>query len=57
MSHNFKSILGAGFCFMLNSDSIPNVKIYGESYILKVKSREEDVDVIKKTLGLINHDC
>ncbi len=42
---------------MLNSDSIPNVKIYGESYILKVKSREEDVDVIKKTLGLINHDC
>lgn len=57
MRSHFSEIYGAGFCFILNGDGIPNVKVCGESYTLKVKSREEDVDIIKKTLGLINHDC
>lgn len=52
MACNFKNVLGAGFVFIVNGDYSPEVSVYGESISLGVKSRDEDVGVIKRTLGL-----
>lgn len=52
MATNFNTVLGAGFCFIENGEDRPDVKVYGESISLGVKSREEDVAILKRALGL-----
>ncbi len=53
MVDNFTKILGAGFLFIENGEDKPEVRAYGESLSLGVKSREEDTVIIKKALGLL----
>ena len=55
MAINFNSILGAGFCSIENGQDKPDLKVYGESLSLGIKSREEDKDIIKKALGLYHY--
>ena len=46
-----KIVVSAGFVVIdIESDILPIITVYGESLSLKLKSRPEDADIIKKTL-------
>ncbi len=60
MADSFSKILGAGFVFLNTNTTTTTtgthneiyVEVYGESHSLKIVSREEDLELVKKCLGL-----
>lgn len=54
LTGNTKDVLGAGFCYIKQTEDGPRYVCYGESISLKVVSRnEKDEFILNKYLGLV----